>query len=153
MFDCKIETQKLGIKKDTKDREEVAAVIDVRGSYKLEKEKKVFEGLMVFMTPMDTYLSLSENLLGEKFTDINEDNEDVGAEICNMIVGNARSELGKLGYSIALAIPKMSVGKLKKIPYIGDAPIFMLPIITKVGNFSIEFCYKLKEKKKNMAER
>ena len=140
---CSIKPRKLGIKKDTSIREEIAAFIDVKGHYYHDERKDFFESLLVFMTPQKTYLNISSRLLGEEYETMCDDVRDVGAEFCNMILGNTRPGLKDLGYKISVAIPRMSIGRVSKIPYVADSPVFILPFESDIGGFQIELCYKL----------
>jgi chemotaxis protein CheX len=82
------------------------------------------------------------NMLGEAFTEANNDVFDAAGEITNMVSGVARSYLEKDGLTVFAAIPTVVYGKGHTIQHILKAPSIIVPFSTNKGNFTIDVCIK-----------
>lgn len=58
-----------------------------------------------------------ENMLGETHTEVNNEVADAVGELTNMIYGNAKTTLNKLGYGFEMAIPTVITGPYKITSY------------------------------------
>lgn len=55
-------------------------------------ESPLFNGYFSLSFPTETYLKIVSKMLMETYTEVNEENKDGVAELCNQIFGNAKSE-------------------------------------------------------------
>lgn len=84
-------------------------------------------------------LKIVENMIGEQYTEMNEDVADAVGELTNMISGDARSQLQKLGYDFTAAIPTVVRGKDHTVRHVAQGgTTLMIPFSTENGNFYIE---------------
>ena len=84
-------------------------------------------------------LKIVENMLGEKFDALNDQVADAVGELTNMISGDARSKLQKLGYNVTAAIPAVIRGKGHTVKHIAPGkPIILIPFSTADGDFFVE---------------
>ena len=72
--------------------------------------------MLVISFPMETYLKTASAMLMEEYDSYNEEIADVGAAICNMIMGNAKRTLVESGYTCNMAVPSMVEGKIIRSP-------------------------------------
>jgi chemotaxis protein CheX len=78
------------------------------------------------------------NMLGEEYTEINEENKDGVAELCNQIYGNGRISLNEKGFGLGSAIPTVIYGENHKISHAAQGPILASYFKTEYGRFVIE---------------
>lgn len=84
-------------------------------------------------------LKIVENMIGEKYTEMNEEVADAVGELTNMISGDARSQLQKLGFDFTSAIPTVVRGKDHTVRHVAQGgTTLMIPFSTDYGNFYIE---------------
>ncbi len=84
-------------------------------------------------------LKIVENMVGEKYDKLNQEVADAVGELTNMISGDARAQLQKLGFNFSAAIPTIVRGKdhsIRHIPQGGTT--LMIPFTTDDGDFYIE---------------
>ena len=84
-------------------------------------------------------LKIVENMVGEKYSELNQEVADAVGELTNMISGDARAQLQKLGFNFSAAIPTIVRGKdhsIRHIPQGGTT--LMIPFTTDDGDFYIE---------------
>lgn len=91
-------------------------VIDVNGkTYELE-------GGVLISWREESYLKMSSNIMGEEYTEINEEIDDVGLEILNTTIGNSKRELGNSGVRLKMSLPVNFVGDGHKINTFKNIP-------------------------------
>jgi len=105
-------------------------------------ESKSFQGLVCLCFPRETYIAISNKMLGESYTDIVDDIKDVGNEINNMMVGNAKASLNSQGYKIDMLIPSIIFGKGREIGYPAGTTTVIIPMNSECGKFFVEICYQ-----------
>ncbi len=130
------------LKADSTSRGDVSAVIGMNGNLVRNEKKIPFKGLMVLSWPYPTYFKMSEKMLGEPYTSFCKDIADVGAEISNMVMGNAKRDLNPLGFFIEMAIPTTINGQGHSLKYPDNTKIILIPIKTEIGDFYMELCYE-----------
>lgn len=86
-------------------------------------------------------LSIMEKMLGEKYTEINEEVTDMVGEITNMVTGGAKNMLGEKGYEFEMATPIVVSGKGHTINHKGDGPKIIIPFNSDNGAAFIEVCF------------
>lgn len=121
---------------------DISAIIGLNGQ--VEKEGKVldFKGQFVISFPTETYVKAASAMLMEEYTEFSDDISDVGAEICNIITGNAKKNLATMGYSIGMAVPSTVSGKNHCITYPSGVTVIAIPINSDHGTFFLEICYQ-----------
>ncbi|MBT3586234.1 MAG: chemotaxis protein CheX [Halobacteriovoraceae bacterium] len=141
MVQTELETGKPFLKEKIQSQGDISAVIGINGVYKNGDSSSEFRGQFVISFPTSTYLKVASAMLMEEYTEFNEEIADVGAEICNMIIGNAKGELVRKGYEIEMAIPSVVSGIGHTIQYLSDVNIIVTPIQSGHGEFYMEICY------------
>jgi len=129
----KAEAGKPYLKKDQIASGDVSGVIgltgEVSGTFSVSYTEK-------------SILAIVSNMLGEEMKELNEEIKDAVGEITNMISGQARQELDRLGRSLQAAIPTVILGKNHTITHVTAYPIIAIPFSTSSGGFCIEVCFE-----------
>ena len=142
MIFTKLETQKPSIKKETTSHGDVSAVLGATGEVERDGKKIPYKGMLVISWPYETYFKVASAMLMDTFTEYNDEIADVGGEICNMIMGNAKRDLAGMGYTSNMAIPSMIEGKDHTLKYPSGTAVILIPINSAHGPFYIELCYR-----------
>lgn len=109
---------------------------DISGIIAIASE--TFNGTLAISMSESIFLQIANNMLGEKCDGINEGNMDLVGELSNMILGQAKSELGRLGYAIQRAHPSCVWGKNHKVKHFSGGTCIVLPFATSMGSFYVE---------------
>ena len=137
-----LEPGKPGIKKTMDSSGDVSAILGLNGDRKNEEGSLLeYRAMLVLSWPYDTYFKVASAMLMEEFTEYNEENADVGGEIVNMIMGNAKRDLSEMGYTSNMAIPSMIEGPKHSINYPNGTTIVEIPVTSAHGPMFMELCY------------
>ncbi|MGZ3785359.1 MAG: chemotaxis protein CheX [Bdellovibrio sp.] len=109
---------------------------DVSGIISISSE--TFNGTLAISLPEAIFLKIGTNMTGEPIEKITETNIDLVGELANIILGQAKLELNKLGFSIQMAIPSCVWGKDHKIKHYGGSACVVIPFETATGTFYAE---------------
>jgi chemotaxis protein CheX len=90
--------------------------------------------------------AILSNMLGETYTELNDEILDAVGELTNMISGDARKHLEAEGLIISAAIPTIISGKNHVVKHIISGPSIIIPFSTAHGPFVLDVC--LEEKKR-----
>ena len=90
------------------------------------------------------------SMLGESFTEANQEVFDGVGEITNMISGVARTYMEKEGMRVYAAIPAVVYGKNHTINHILKSPSIVIPFDTDHGSFVVDVCIKRTEEESKM---
>lgn len=101
-----------------------------------------FKGSFFISFPVSTYLGAAGAMLGEEYSEVTEDIEDVGLEICNIAMGGAKQKLNPMGYKIEMAIPNSVSGKEHVIKADKGAVTVIVPMTCELGEFYLGLNYK-----------
>ena len=142
MVSSNLETGKPSIKKGNVSNGDISSIIGMTGTCERGGEAFNFKGQLVISFPEGTFLKVTSAMLFEEFTEINDDNSDSGAEIINMIMGNAKRDLTSLGYKMGMATPTTVSGAAHEIKYINGVRIIVIPMKCTHGDFFVEICYQ-----------
>lgn len=142
MVFTEVTPQKPDVKKTSRSQGDVSAVLGLSGEVEKNGEVKPYKAQLVISWPYETYLKCASAMLMEEYEEFTDDISDVGGEICNMIMGNAKRDLGTLGYTSNMAIPTMIEGKGHNIKYPEGVIVILVPIESDHGPFFLEICYK-----------
>ena len=76
---------------------------------------------------------MSRSMVGESVVDITPEVIDAIGEITNIISGQFRVEIEKLGYKLSAALPTVIVGQNVEISFITKVPVIVLPFTFQAG--------------------
>jgi chemotaxis protein CheX len=68
------------------------------------------KGTITISFGKDAIFKILENMLGEDYSEINDEVRDAVGELTNMIYGTAKTTLNELGYNFEMAIPTVITG-------------------------------------------
>ncbi len=111
----------------------ISAVIELTGGTKGSISLTFTEAAIV---------GIVNNMLGEAYTEMNEDIADAVGELVNMISGEARRNLAEQGFVFHAGIPQLTEGEGHTIPHAVSGGIFFVPFKTEDGVFYIEACFE-----------
>ena len=117
---------------------EITSVIPVSGTL---NQNQNYSAQFVLSFPMETYLKVASAMLMEEYTEYSEEIEDVGNEITNIVMGNAKRFLNDMGYTTSMAVPNLIVGVGHKISYPKNTRIVYFPVSSNHGDFIMEICF------------
>ena len=141
MVACNLEAQKPTIKSDNHSRGDITAVIGLSGDVEKNGKKSAYKAMLILSFPYDTYFKVASAMLSETYTTYHPDIHDLGGEIVNMIMGNAKRDLKTLGYSSNMAIPSLIEGKGHSIKYPSGTTVVLIPFVSSHGPLFMEICY------------
>lgn len=141
MVYTKLDTGKPIIKEGNVSKGDVSSVLGLSGEYEKGEQPLPYKAMLVIAFPYSTYIKAASAMLMEEYTEYNAEIADVGGEICNMIMGNAKRDLKQLGYTTNMAIPSMVEGKDHSIHYPQKTLVVQIPINTSHGPMFMEICY------------
>lgn len=95
---------------------------------------------------------ICSRMLGESYSEANQDVFDAVGEITNMISGVARTYLEKDGMSVYAAIPSVVYGKNHTVNHILNSPSIVIPFSTDMGSLLVDVCIKKTAAKARLAE-
>lgn len=141
MVMCNLEPQKPLIKVDNNSRGDITAVIGLSGDVEKNGKKAAYRAMLVLAFPYETYFKVASAMLGETYTSYHPDIHDLGGEMVNMIMGNAKRDLKNLGYTSNMAIPSLIEGKDHSLKYPTGAKVILIPFECPHGPLYMELCY------------
>jgi chemotaxis protein CheX len=141
MVFTKLEPGRPSVKQGNTSKGDVSAIIGLSGEVSKDGENKKYRAMLVMSFPYDTYIKVAGAMLMETYTEFNEEIRDVGGEICNMIMGNAKRDLAGIGYTTDMAIPSIIEGPGHTIKYPEKTTVIIIPIKSAHGDMFIELCY------------
>jgi chemotaxis protein CheX len=141
MVFTKLDPQKPCMKKDSISKGDITAVLGLSGELEKNGSKVQYRAMLVISFPYQTYFQMASTMLGETYTEYVPDIRDLGGEIVNMIMGNAKRDLKTLGYTSNMAIPSIIEGKGHSIIYPANTHVILIPINSAIGEFYMEICY------------
>jgi chemotaxis protein CheX len=130
------------IKEGSVSNGDYSSIMGINGSYEGEGLKKKFKGTLVLSWPEEVYLNTASAMLMEDFTEITEEIADVGMEICNITMGNAKKVLSELGYYIEMSIPTSVRGRDHELKPQKGITTIVTPLDSKLGKFFVELTYE-----------
>ena len=121
------------LKKNSIAKGDVSGVIGLTGEAK---------GTISVSFTENCILAIVSKMFGEEMKSLDGEIQDAVGEIANMISGQARQKLEKLGKSLKAAIPTVVMGKGHSISHITSYPVIAVPFTTDKGEFTIEVCFE-----------
>ena len=89
----------------------------------------------------DCILQIAKQMFGEDYTEINEGIKDMVGEIVNMVSGEARRELEKMGFNFSAGIPTTFSGDKHELKHSVATKTILIPFTTKAGAYYVEVCF------------
>ena len=145
MVSCQLEAQKPTIKLDPHSRGDITAVIGLSGELEKDGKKTPYKAMLVLAFPYQTYFKIASAMLSETYTTYHPDIHDLGSEIVNMIMGNAKRDLKAVGYTSNMAIPSLIEGSGHTIKYPAGTTVILIPFECVHGPLYMELCYSTAE--------
>lgn len=119
-----------------------SALMGINGKYEFGDIKKTFKGSLVISWPRQSYINAASAMLMEDYTEYNEEISDVGLEICNITMGNAKNILNQLGYFIEMSIPNSIYGEKHEINSQKGVVTIVTPFKCELGSVFVELNYE-----------
>jgi chemotaxis protein CheX len=120
----------------------ITALIGINGDFINATPVKQFEGVLALGFTEEIYTKLASRMLMQEYTQWCEDIADTGAELCNIILGQSKAELSKMGLKLALTTPTTIRGRdLDLRPPTGSV-IIETKIMCDLGEFTMDICYQ-----------
>ncbi len=141
MVTCPLTPKKPELKKDNTSLGDVSAFIGLSGELEKNGKRMPYRAMLVLSFPYETYFKVASKMLSETYTSYHPDIHDLGGEIVNMIMGNAKRDLKTLGYSSNMAIPSIIEGKAHSITYPAGTTVVLIPFESELGSVFMELCY------------
>lgn len=141
MLETELDTKAPYTKKEATSHGIYSAIMGINGVYEGTKEKKEFRGSLVITWTKEAYLNSAGKMLMEEYTEIDEEIKDVGMEICNITMGNAKKVLAPNGFKIKMSIPTSVTGEGHILKCENGVMTVVTPIESPLGQIVIELNY------------
>jgi len=119
------------LKKNDVAQGDVTGVIGITGAK---------NGTVAVTFDQGAILKIVSNMFNEEMKEVNAEIADAVGELTNMISGQARRELEKIGKIFNAAIPSVITGKQHSIIHYTNGPKIAIPFSINEGKFVIEVC-------------
>lgn len=136
------------IKKTKETKGDISTILGVKGKINHSKPLRKYQAQLILSWPYDSYLKTASAMLMETYQEFSNEISDVGSEICNIIMGNAKKELTLLNYETSMEIPTLMSEKCHDLKYIEGGMTILVPFESKHGDFFMELCYKEEDDEK-----
>ena len=121
------------LKKDTLSIGDITGIIGFTGSTL---------GSLIVSFSKDCALRVISSMMGQEYTELNDEVRDAVGEITNMISGDARKHLADLNLKFEASIPTVITGKGHEISYLSDGPCIVIPFKADELDFFIEASFE-----------
>ena len=116
--------------KDNVPQHDVAAMVGLFSAH--------FHGTLILAFPAGTYLPIMNRLTGGSFNELTPEVRDGVAELLNIILGQAKTNLNQKGFQIKQAIPTLLQGGVFSAAGSSVARSVIIPFECDAGSFFIE---------------
>lgn len=96
------------------------------------------KGVVVISFSTGAICKIVGSMLGEEYTELNSDVSDAVGELTNMISGDARRGLAKMGYTLEAGLPTIVSGKGHEIESVTSGPVIAIPFTVDGHDFVVE---------------
>ena len=124
----------VAIKKDNIAHGDVTGLIGMNGD-------KVKGSFSISFTKA-AILDITQRMIGEKVTTIDDTVTDMTGELTNMATGGAKKLLADKGYDFDMATPVVITGNNHEVIHKSEEPIIILPFTIESGEFFIEISFE-----------
>ena len=141
MMSSEITAGSPSVKKSSDSLGDYSSLMGISGVFKGTDVEKKFKGNLI-ISWKDVYLKTASAMLMEEYTEVTDEISDVGMEIANITMGNAKKFLVEKGYHIEMSIPTSVSGKNHKLKVLEGVTTIMTPLKCSLGEFYIELNYE-----------
>lgn len=113
---------------------EIVSVLGMKG--------KSFAGTLALCFPKKTFLGVVNQMLGESYSEINQENSDAASELLNIMYGNARVKINNEGHEFLPALPTIIRGQNIGVIHPEVSHIFRINCECEHGSFHVEISLK-----------
>lgn len=85
----------------------------LNGTIQVEDKNIEIRGSVIISWVMSSYLNMAGLIMGEQYTEYCSDIDDIGMEVLNTTIGNAKAKLNDLGIFIKMSLPTGFIGMEK----------------------------------------
>ena len=117
------------VKKDKLSKGDISGVIGLTGAK---------QGSVVVSCTTECALKVVSSMMGQEYTDLNDEVRDAVGEITNMISGDARRHLAELDMKFEAGIPTVITGKGHEISHSSNGPCIVIPFSCDGADFFVE---------------
>lgn len=142
MMGTEVKPGKPSIKEGKVSHGDISSIMGINGTYTGTSGNKKFKGSLVLSWPEPIYVKSAGAMLMEEFEEFTDEISDVGMEICNITMGNAKKVLAEQGYNIEMSIPTSVRGKNHEIKAQEGIVTIGTPLECDFGTFYIELSYE-----------
>ena len=121
---------------ETKGLGDISSVIGVSGECK---------GSIGITFTTKCILQIAYQMFSEEYDGLTDEVIDMVGEIVNMVSGDARQELVKLGFHFSAGIPVTTYGEGHDLIHAVKDRVIVIPFETNHGDFVIETCFDSKK--------
>ncbi len=121
---------------DAKGLGDISSVISVSGECK---------GSIGISFSTKCILQVAYQMFSEEYSGLSDEVVDMVGEIVNMVSGDARQELVKLGFHFSAGIPVTTQGPDHELVHSVKDRVIVIPFQTEHGEFFIETCFDSKK--------
>lgn len=122
-------------------RGDITSIIAVIGEITKDQEKKDFSGLLAFSFSENVFLAIASKMLGEEYSEYNEEISDVGSEIANIVLGKSKPALVELGFKVGMSSPSTIAGKNHQISFPEQGHVIEITVDSELGSFTLDISY------------
>jgi chemotaxis protein CheX len=101
-------------------------------------ESKAFSGVLAISMEDSVFFALVKSLFGEEVSAVSAENADLAAELANMILGQAKVELGNQGKPVGMALPVSVWGDEHGSRNLGQGRCVVIPFESPAGKIFVE---------------
>ncbi|MGB0453240.1 MAG: chemotaxis protein CheX [Bacteriovoracaceae bacterium] len=142
MMSTEIQNDKPEIKQNPTSKGFYSSIIGMNGVLEVDGNSKQFQGSMSITWEKEAYLKTAGQMLMEEYTEFNEEIQDAGAEIVNIVMGNAKKVLAEEGYKIEMSTPTVVTGEDHELGYQKCVITIATPFESELGKFWLEIGYR-----------
>ena len=102
---------------------------------------KVIGSLSITFTK-EAAIDITNKMLGEKLTEVDDTVTDLVGEITNMVTGGAKRILADAGHDFDMATPTVIAGKDHEIHHQCEGRIIQIPFKSEKGAFFVEISFE-----------
>ena len=109
------------------------------GVLTLDSEK--LNGKISLCFSQKVFLEIYNKMFSETHAEITDEIQDAAAELLNMIYGQAKVELNKVGHTFQRAFPSVITGVNLRERARETCPVMVIPFTSAIGDFNVEIAF------------
>ncbi len=121
------------LKKGNKAQGDISGIIGLTGHTK---------AVVIFTFTKEAALKIVSSMLGESYTELNQDICDAVGELTNMLSGDARRALAEKGYIFEAGLPSIIKGPGHEIVNLTSGPTVVIPFDVDGATFVVEASFE-----------